>query len=50
MEHGGVGRMHKSTAINQLMLEISQKEKQSLPVLWRYREMVGGNLGPKVRQ
>ena len=44
-----MGRMHKSIAINQLMLEISQKEKQSLPVLWMYRKMVGGNLGPKVR-
>ena len=70
-----MGRMHKSTAINQLMLEIEgwygegggrrvqdgehmrnkgikkkNKQKQSLPILWMYREMVGGNLGPKVRQ
>lgn len=50
MEHGGVDRMHKSIAITQLILEISQKEKQSLPTLWMYRKMAGGNLGPKVRQ
>ena len=43
-------RMHKSIAITQLILEISQKEKQSLPTLWMYRKMAGGNLGPKVRQ